>query len=78
MIIRINVFKKPNVLDIEGKAIMGALERHGFSGIKDVKRGTVIDIELPDGTPDVDGIVKEMCEKMLVNDVIEQYSYQVL
>lgn len=67
----VTVMLKKGVLDPQGKAIGSALNGLGFDGIGEVRQGKVIEIELPDGTPEKS--VKEMCEKLLTNPVIEDY-----
>ncbi len=70
---------KPGVLDPQGKAVKGALENLGFSGIRDVRVGKVIDIDLEE--TDVNSLevkIKEMCDKLLVNPVIETYEWTLL
>ena len=51
---RVFVTLKPGVLDPQGKAIHHALEGLGFSGVKDVRAGKLIELELADGTSDTD------------------------
>ena len=67
----VKVTLKKGVLDPQGKAIGTALTGLGFAGVGDVRQGKFIEIELPDGTPE--STVKEMCEKLLTNPVIEDY-----
>ena len=67
----VKVTLKKGVLDPQGKAIGTALTGLGFAGVGDVRQGKFIEIDLPDGTPE--STVKEMCEKLLTNPVIEDY-----
>ncbi len=69
---RIFVTLKSGVLDPQGQAIHGALEALGFSGVGSVRQGKVIDIELENGE-NAEPRLKEMCEKLLANTVIEDY-----
>lgn len=72
---RVTVTLKNGVLDPQGKAIEGALATLGFSGVSGVRQGKVFDIELD--TADRAGAeaqLREMCEKLLANTVIEDYS----
>ena len=79
MKVRIVVTLKPGVLDPQGKAVKGSLENLGFSGIKDVRVGKVIDIELEETDANSLEIkIKEMCDKLLVNPVIETYEWTLL
>ena len=71
---RIAITFKNGVLDPQGKAIHSALTNHGFNTIDDVRQGKIIDITLNcsclnQATTDI----KAMCDKLLVNSVIENY-----
>ncbi len=71
----VTVMLRKGVLDPQGKAIGNALHTLGFSGVGEVRQGKLIEITLPD---DVDHAtlrqsLAQMCEKLLVNPVIEDY-----
>ena len=66
---------KNGVLDPQGEAIRHALGTLGFSGVDGVRQGKVIELELTDGTPEA--TVKDMCEKLLANTVIESYTIEM-
>lgn len=68
---RVFVTLKAGVLDPQGKAIHHALEGLGFDGVRDVRAGKLIELELADGTSD--SAVEEMCRKLLANTVIENF-----
>ena len=72
---RVTVTLKTGVLDPQGKAIEGALGTLGFAGVGHVRQGKVFDIEL-DGSDKAkaESDLKAMCEKLLANTVIENYS----
>ena len=66
---------KNGVLDPQGKAIEHALDGLGFDGVGEVRQGKVIELELDTDDQDAARIqVSEMCEKLLANTVIEDYS----
>lgn len=67
----VHVMLKKGVLDPQGKAIGHALESLGFEGVGEVRQGKVIELEIPDGTQESQ--VREMCDKLLANPVIEDY-----
>jgi phosphoribosylformylglycinamidine synthase PurS subunit len=71
MKIRIYVTLKNGVLDPQGKAIHHALEGLGFEGVKGVRAGKLIELEVDDATSDA--ALDEMCRKLLANTVIENY-----
>jgi len=72
---RVTVTLKNGVLDPQGKAIEGALGALGFDGIGQIRQGKVFDlqIETADKTK-AEAEVKAMCEKLLANTVIENYT----
>lgn len=76
MKVRILVSLKPGVLDPQGRAVHHALEGLGFAGVEDVRVGRVIEMEVADGTGDE--TLREMCEKLLANMVIENYRIEKL
>lgn len=75
---RVTVTLKNGVLDPQGKAIEGALGALDFSGIGHVRQGKVFDIELDAGSrKQAEADLKEMCEKLLANTVIEDYAVEL-
>ena len=75
---RVTVTLKNGVLDPQGKAIEGALSGLGFSGVGAVRQGKVFDIELDrsDRTR-AEAELREMCERLLANTVIEDYTIAI-
>lgn len=71
----VHVTLKSGVLDPQGKAIEHALGGLGFAGVGEVRQGKVIELEIAqaDETTARKQVV-EMCEKLLANTVIEDYS----
>jgi len=68
----------PSVLDPQGKAIQHSLSSLGFAGVEDVRVGKLFKIMLADGgqsRADVESQVRQMCERLLANTVIENFSY---
>jgi phosphoribosylformylglycinamidine synthase PurS subunit len=75
----VTVGLKPGVLDVQGKAVAGALKELGFANVQDARVGKRIEIEL-DGGMDraaAEAAVKDMCEKLLANTVIESYRVEI-
>ena len=70
----VDVMPKPEILDPQGKAVLGALPRLGIGGVSDVRQGKRFEIEL-DGEPSdaLLGEVRAMAEKLLSNPVIEDF-----
>ena len=75
---RVTVTLKNGVLDPQGKAIEHALGALGFDGIGQVRQGKVFDLEL-DGTDKAraEADLKAMCDRLLANTVIENYSVAI-
>lgn len=74
----ITVELKQSVLDPQGKAIQHSLSSLGFTGVEDVRVGKLFKIVLADGgqsRADVESQVRQMCERLLANTVIENFSY---
>ena len=76
---RVTVYPRREILDPQGKAIRDALNRVGFPGVEDVRAGKSFEISL--GTEDAEAAdreLREMCEKLLANTVVEDYSVEIL
>ena len=75
---KVQVFLKPGVLDVQGKAIEGALHGLGFPGVDHVRVGKTIEFDLPEGDRGAaEADVKAMCERLLANTVIESYRVEI-
>ena len=74
----VHVFLKPGVLDVQGKAVENALHGLGWGHVDGVRVGRTIefDIKAPDQAT-AEAEVKDMCEKLLANTVIEGYRVEV-
>ncbi len=69
---------KKGVLDPQGKAIEGALGSLDFGGVKKVRQGKTFDLVVEAGSKQAaQKSVESMCEKLLANTVIEDYSVEV-
>lgn len=76
---RVTVTLKNGVLDPQGKAIQGALKSLGFAGVDDVRQGKLIELELStNDRVQAEADLKEMCEKLLANTVIENYRIELI
>ena len=74
---RVTVTLKNGILDPQGKAIEGALRSLAVPGIASVRQGKVFDIDLQDGV-DAAAALKDACEKLLANTVVENYRVELL
>ena len=69
---------KPSVLDPQGKAIQHSLGVLGFKSVEDVRVGKLFRITLAESgqtREDVETQLRQMCERLLANTVIENFSY---
>jgi len=76
MKVRILVRLKPGVLDPQGRAVHHSLEGLGFDGVDDVRIGRLIELDVADNTSD--DSIDQMCQQLLANMVIEDYSIEKL
>jgi len=75
MLAKIFVTPKRGVLDPQGKAVAAALRTLGFDEVGDVRIGKYMEIRLADGA--AEERIREMCEKLLANQVIEDFRFEV-
>lgn len=74
----VHVALKPDVLDVEGKAVEGALRGLGFAGVSQVRVGKTIAFDLDATDPAAaEAEVAAMCERLLANPVIESWRAEV-
>lgn len=76
---RVHIFFKDSVFDPQGSTVASSLQRMGFSKVKNVRMGKVIDVEMDSSfLEEAKREVTKMCEKLLVNPVIETYRLEFL
>ena len=74
----VDVMPKPEILDPQGKAVLGALPRLGFAGVLDVRQGKRFELEFEgEVTDELLAEVATMAETLLSNPVIEDYDVKV-
>ncbi|HZX45703.1 MAG TPA: phosphoribosylformylglycinamidine synthase subunit PurS [Clostridia bacterium] len=75
---KVFVTLKKSIADPHGNAIKEALLSMGYDGVKDVRMGKLIEIKLEDGSSaKAQERIKKMCDTLLANTVIEDYSYEI-
>jgi phosphoribosylformylglycinamidine synthase len=75
---KVHVTLKNGVLDPQGKAVGHALESLGFKGVKDVRVGRFIEVELEESdSAKAKEAAEDMCRKLLANTVIENFTVDV-
>jgi phosphoribosylformylglycinamidine synthase len=80
MKVRVLVRLKTEVLDPQGDAVRRALLKLGFEGLKDVRIGKIVEIEIDEEHakgPDLKARLAKMADEMLANPVIEDYELQM-
>lgn len=75
---KVHVFLKPGVLDVQGKAIEGALHTLGFADVEGVRVGKTIEMDLKaSDAAAAEAEAKRMAEQLLANTVIESYRVEI-
>ena len=76
---KIYVTLKEGILDPQGKAIQQSLEALGYQGLQDVRTGKYLEIRMSSRPMEsAQRDLKEMCEKLLANTVIEEYRFEIV
>jgi phosphoribosylformylglycinamidine synthase subunit PurS len=74
-LVKVEVKLKPVVLDPQGKTVLSSLHNLGFNEVEDCRVGKLIELKLRDTSLSIiEQRVEEMCNKLLSNPVIEDYS----
>ncbi len=75
----VDIYLKPGVLDPQGKAVHHALESLGFDEVKEVRVGKQIQLTIDENDEaKAKERVKQMCETLLANTVIEDYKIEIV
>lgn len=76
---RVSITRKEGLSDPEGVATRRALLDLGYEGVGEVHFGRIITVDLDGGDAQAGrAVVHEMCERLLANPVIEDYSIEVV
>lgn len=74
----VRVTLKQSVLDPQGNAVKHSLHTLGFDGVKDVRVGKLLELEVDvPNREQAEEQVIAMCEKLLANPVIEEYTFSL-
>lgn len=73
--VRVFVTLKPSLLDSAGRTVAGSLRKLGYDELEEARIGKLIELQLSDYS---EARVKEMCDKLLANPVIEDYRFEVV
>ncbi|HMU55503.1 MAG TPA: phosphoribosylformylglycinamidine synthase subunit PurS [Nitrospira sp.] len=75
---KVHVTLKQGILDPQGKAIEHALQSLGFQSASNVRVGKYMELDLNEtDRAKAEILLKQMCEKLLANTVIEEYRYEL-
>ena len=77
MRVRVLIRPKEGILDPQGQAVERALPALGYEDVSNVHVGRLVELDV-DGDGDVEAQVREMCERLLANPLIESYEVQAL
>ena len=76
---KVTVMLKEGVLDPQGEAVKHALNSLKFNEVKSVRQGKIIEIGLDETSRErASKSVRDMCEKLLANTVIESYEIEII
>ena len=76
---KVTVLLKEGVLDPQGEAVKHALNSLKFNEVKSVRQGKIIEIGLDETSRErASKSVRDMCEKLLANTVIESYEIEII
>ncbi|RDU34674.1 phosphoribosylformylglycinamidine synthase subunit PurS [Neobacillus piezotolerans] len=75
--VKVFVTLKESVLDPQGKAVSNALQSLGYDEIHDVRIGKYMELSVEPSGRDIETVVREACEKLLSNPVIEDFRYEI-
>ena len=76
--VKVTVTLKPSLLDAQGRVVENALHSLGYAEVGNVRIGKSIDLTIEENGTDVESRIKDMCDKLLSNPVIENYSFEVM
>ncbi len=75
---KIYITLKKSVLDPQGNTVRHALNSLGFKEVEDVRLGKYMEIKLNSKIKtSIENQIRKMCDKVLVNPVIEEYTYEI-
>ena len=67
----VDVVLKPEILDPQGQAILGALSRLGIDGVRAVRQGKHFELDVDDSVDDE--TLTKLADTLLANPVIEDF-----
>ncbi len=75
---KVDVTLKKSVLDPQGQTVLQALHALGFKGVENLRAGKHFELTLNSGdVKKAEADLKTMCDKLLINPIIEEYSFKL-
>ena len=75
--VKVYITLRESVLDPQGTAVKQSLHSMMYNQVQEVRIGKYMELMIDDTAMDVDRLVKEMCERLLANTVIEDYRFDI-
>ena len=75
--VKVFITLRESVLDPQGTAVKGSLHSLNYHEVNDVRIGKYMELTVGKSERDVEEVVKEMCERLLANVVIEDYRFEI-
>jgi phosphoribosylformylglycinamidine synthase len=75
--VKVFVTLKPTLLDAQGRVIENALTALGYDSVKRVRVGKYIEMDVDGDGAAIERDVKDMCDRLLANPVIEDSRFEV-
>lgn len=75
--VKVHVTLRESVLDPQGTAVKNSLHAMDYHEVQDVRIGKYLELLIEPSDRPIEDTVKEMCEKLLANTVIENYEFEV-
>jgi phosphoribosylformylglycinamidine synthase PurS subunit len=75
--VKVYITLRESVLDPQGNAVKSSLHSMSYETVADVRIGKYMELTIEKSDQDIDAMVREMCERLLANTVIEDYQYDI-
>lgn len=75
--VKVFVTLRESVLDPQGTAVKQSLHSLDYLNVQDVRIGKYLELSIDEKNGAIEGQVKEMCERLLANTVIEDYRFEI-
>ena len=75
--VKVYVTLRESVLDPQGTDVMHSLHAMNYNEVSDVRIGKYMELMVEKSDRAVEEVVKEVCDRLLANPVIEDYRYEI-